>query len=876
MQSNKANAVWASQTSSQTVGVNNWTQYQLSLTGSSYKFQINSTATTSTNLQYYTNREGVNITAGDSILLSTNGTSFSSGTAGVVSFVGAGATNISSTGLNTSLTGATNATLRKGPQYLSPDGLNLYVLQNQTGDTVNYNVYQYALSTAFDITTITYTGKTSFAIVDNNAYGPGFTFKTDGTILYTCTYATGGTDTLRAYALGTAWDISTASSSPIGSVTLTRPATTGGWGTGGGFGFIAFSPDGTQFIGSAAISAYVATYGVSGRFGNFAIYTLSVPWVINTCTTTTTNWTNSQQNIYDSGTQQAIGFWFTPDGRTIVTASKTDSSSTARICAIPLSGPYTLGNGTTSLTINSQTSGFLSSVANPQLQAYFSANGTSFTINQSNTSFNTRIISTGNDLYGKYNVNISSFSLGAAPTFAYNAAPTVRVDAETTAARVNLFPYQVYQASSTTSQAVIYKPTSGYVAANDTILLNGTTSVTVTSVTEGTNLGVAAVPITTAANRNYASKVLALPYSGSNYNYNFRISRDGSTMIVGMTNGPYGTGFYQFTLATPWDINTATLANKFVACTADNNAWSTNTGTVSFDVTPDGTRLILFGGYITGSSTTNTNLVIREYTMSQAWDIGTLRPTGVTWNSNTLGSSTFSANCVRFVPNGTQLVYVWNDINNAGSTFTIAYFNLGTPYLISTAPAGQGTTWTTTGQNQGEVRSVTFTPDGLNIITQGFITTSNTLGTANNMATATQTNNPQSATTRWNWPSGTMASATLRAYGGEFSPDGTKYYVTNGDGASQSAGYQNIWQMNVMVIPQTSYTCNFATQGSAPTSVVIPDRSVAQTITTTLSGGNMTFAASAVATNARGIATKITAPGNFTTVTNATLSMWRS
>ena len=431
-------------------------------------------------------------------------------------------------------------------------------------------------------------------------------------------------------------------------------------------------------------------------------------------------------------------------------------------------------------------------------------------------------------------------------------------------------------ASSTTSQAVVYRPAAGLIATGDTLLLNGTTSVATTSVTQGTALGVAAVPITTAANRTYASKVLALPYSGSNSNYNFRISRDGGTMISGMTNGPYGTGLYQFTLATPWDINTATLANRFVACAADNNAWTGNTGTVSFDVTPDGTRLILFGGYITGSSTNNTNLVIREYTMSQAWDIGTLRPTGVTWSSNNLGSSTFSANSVRFVPNGTQLVYIWNDINNGGSTFTIAYFNLGTPYLISTAPSGQGTTWTTTGQNSGEVRSVTFTPDGLNIITQGLVTTSNTLGTANNMATATQTNNPQSAATRWNWPSGTMASATFRAYGGEFSPDGTKYYVTNADGNNQSAGYQNIWQMNVMVIPQTSYTCNFATQGSAPTSIVLPDRSVAASITTTLSGGTMTFASPAVATSARAIALKVAAPGNFTTVTNATLSMWRS
>lgn len=869
MQSNKVNAVWASQTSTQTVGVNNWTQYQLSLTGNSYRFNINSAATTSTNLQYYTNEEGVNIAAGDSILLSTNGSTFASGTAGVVSYVG-GASNILSSVI-TSGTGQSNTTMKKGPQYLSPDGRNFYILQDPTGGTVNYQIYQYALSTPFDISTLTYTGKTSFNIYDGTGLGPGFTFKTDGTILYISLFTNNPSETLTAYALGTAWDISTASSIAIGSKVLTRPQNNNStWSANTGYGFCAFSPDGTKFIGCNMISAYQTAMS-TGRIGNFAIYDLSVPWVINTCSTTTTNYTNTSQAIFETGNAQAGGFFFTPDGNKIITFAKSDVSTLCRINVIPTLGAYQLGNGTTSLTINSRTSTLFSSVSNPAIQGYFSANGSTFNVNQSNFGSSGRLISSDNDLYGKYNVNISSFSLAAAPTFAYNSAPTVYVDAETTAPRVNLFPYEVYQASSTTSQAVIYKPTSGYLQAGDTILLNGTTSVALTSVTQGANLGVAAVPITTVANRTYANKTLTLMSTGQDYN--FRISPDGGTMIAGLRYGSYGAGLYQYTLTTPFDINTATFANRFAAVTGDGITLTGSSGTVAFDVSPDGLRLITLGCFLTGSTTSAAQLTAREYLMSQPWDIGTLRPSGVTWNSNINSATPNSATCIRFVPNGSQFVWIYN--NYASSTSSYMYYvACGTAYQIGTAGGGPGILWASTSSSGGDVRSVTFTPDGLNIITNGIITTTNTLGTANNMATATLTNTPNTATTKWAWPSGTYGGGSSYAWGSHFSPDGTKFYIING--STSGAGNNNIYQMNVMVIPQTSYTCNFATQASAPTSIVIPDRSVQQTITTTLAGGNMTFAAPTVSTNARGIATKIIAPGNFTTVSNATLNMWRS
>ena len=868
MQSSQTNAVWASQTSSQTVGLNNWAQYQLSLQGSSYKFQINSAATTSTNLQYYTNREGVDIIAGDSILLSTNGSTFTSGTAGVVNFVAGAATQLSSTGFNNQLTPNLNANLTAGSPYMSPDGRNFYT-SALTNSNTRVTIYQFALSTPFDITTLTYTGKSAFVTkAATNSNPDSFTFKPDGSILYV-SLSNGATtsNTFRSYALSTAWDITTIGSSPNSQVTLTYPSTTSPWGVaagGAGYGLIQFSPDGTRLI-CCNTNSYTNSTSLGG---NLAIYNLSVPWVAGSLTLTSTNWTNSSQAFFGTSSAVPFGCWFTPDGRKIIWGA-TNASGQVFVVTLNLGAAWTLGNGLTTFAINSVSNSGMFVTTVPRVQAYFDANGTNFIVNQADGT-GARVISSGNDLYGKYNVNISGFSLGSAPTFAYNAAPTVRVDAETTAARISLFPYQTYMASSTTSQAVIYKPTSGYVIAGDTILLNGTTPVVTTSVTEGTNLGVAAVPISTAANRTYASKTFGLPTTS--FVNSIRISPDGGTLIAGLRLGTYGTGLYQYTLTTPFDINTATFQNKFALCNQDGIAW---TNGIAFDITPDGSRLILLGGYLSGQ-TSSASLIMREYTMLQNWDITTLNPTNVTWSTSLTNSSAVAATCVRFVPNGTQFVWVYNDVPNAGSTNYVYYVNLGTAYRISTASAGPGTLWASTVSTVGAVQSVTFTPDGLNIITQGLITVSNTLGTANNMATATTTNNPNSGATRWAWPAGTMGSSAVAAYGGEFSPDGTKYYVINGDGNNVPTGYNNIWQFNVMVIPQTSYTCNFATQGSAPTSIVIPDRSVAQSITTSLSGGNMVFASSAVGTNARAIATKITAPGNYTTVTNATFTLTRS
>ena len=86
--------------------------------------------------------------------------------------------------------------------YFKPDGTKVYILGN-TNDTV----FQYTLSTAWDLSTASYDNK-SFSISSQGTFPYGLAFKTDGTKMYRSDYLN---DAIYQYSLSTAWDISTAS-----------------------------------------------------------------------------------------------------------------------------------------------------------------------------------------------------------------------------------------------------------------------------------------------------------------------------------------------------------------------------------------------------------------------------------------------------------------------------------------------------------------------------------------------------------------------------------------------------------------------------------------------------------------------------------------
>ncbi len=121
--------------------------------------------------------------------------------------------------------------------YISPDGTKLFVL-SATSDTI----FSYTFGTAWDVTTLTYDSK-SFSVTTQEATPRGLAVKPDGTKFWTV----GATnDTIYEYTMSTAWDLSTAAYASVSlSVTAldTAPNSIAWNSTGTRFSFLGATND---------------------------------------------------------------------------------------------------------------------------------------------------------------------------------------------------------------------------------------------------------------------------------------------------------------------------------------------------------------------------------------------------------------------------------------------------------------------------------------------------------------------------------------------------------------------------------------------------------------------------------------------------------
>ena len=125
-----------------------------------------------------------------------------------------------------------------------PDGTKMYMVGN-----INDTIYQYSLSTAWDLSTASY-DSVSFDISSQNSNPRCIAFKPDGTKMYMVGDIN---NTIYQYSLSTAWDLSTASYDSVSFDVSSQNSNPNG---------IAFKPDGTKMYMS----------GISGR----AIYQYSL------------------------------------------------------------------------------------------------------------------------------------------------------------------------------------------------------------------------------------------------------------------------------------------------------------------------------------------------------------------------------------------------------------------------------------------------------------------------------------------------------------------------------------------------------------------------------------------------------------------------
>jgi DNA-binding beta-propeller fold protein YncE len=163
--------------------------------------------------------------------------------------------------------------------FFKPDGTKMYVV-GYTGDAV----YEYDLSTAWDISTASYSQNFSVAAQEN--VPQDVFFKPDGTKMYVIG---GSGDDVNEYDLSTAWDISTASYLQNFSVR----------NQDGTPSDLFFKPDGTKM------------YVIGSENDKVYRYTLSTAWDVSTAA-----WVTPTTEYFSVGTQEVTpqDLFFKPDG----------------------------------------------------------------------------------------------------------------------------------------------------------------------------------------------------------------------------------------------------------------------------------------------------------------------------------------------------------------------------------------------------------------------------------------------------------------------------------------------------------------------------------------------------------------------------------
>ena len=151
--------------------------------------------------------------------------------------------------------------------FFKLDGTSMYVV-----GVVSDTVYQYTLSTAWDISTASYASK-SFSVVSQDTAPAGLSFKSDGTKMYVSGSASG--NNVYQYSLSTAWDVSTASYDSVSFTAAGVSALRGVW----------FSSDGTYL------------YLVDAGTGHVFKATLGIAWDLSTASMTSETLDVSGQDL---------------------------------------------------------------------------------------------------------------------------------------------------------------------------------------------------------------------------------------------------------------------------------------------------------------------------------------------------------------------------------------------------------------------------------------------------------------------------------------------------------------------------------------------------------------------------------------------------
>jgi len=216
-------------------------------------------------------------------------------------------------------------------------------------------------------------------------------------------------------------------------------------------------------------------------------------------------------------------------------------------------------------------------------------------------------------------------------------------------------------------------------------------------------------------------------------------SSDGSKMyIVGNDNDTV----YQYTLSTPWDIDTATYATK------SKNIGSQETYPLGITFSSDGSKM-----YIVGKD----NDTVYQYTLSTPWDVSTATYAKF---KDVSSEDTYPYGVV-FNPDGSKM-YIMGYINSS-----VFQYTLSTPWDVSTADYAEKSK--NIGSQEGYPSDLAFNPDGNKMYIVGPYEDTvwqYTLSTPWDVSTAEYANKSKLVSAQDAYP-----------YDVDFNPDGTKMYI---------------------------------------------------------------------------------------------------
>jgi sugar lactone lactonase YvrE len=194
----------------------------------------------------------------------------------------------------TSSTSYSSDTQDTGPEDVafSADGTTMFVL-----GASNHVIYQYTLSTPWDVSTASYASK-SFDTGTQDISPTGIAFKPDGTIMYVCA---GAHRTVYQYSLSTAWDVSTASyaSKSLAVVGVANSPTA-----------ITLSTDG----------AHLYVVGTPSSSNNYVYqYDLATPWDLSTA-----SYASKSYHVVEDTSPGGVRF--KPDGTVMFVLGQTNDT----------------------------------------------------------------------------------------------------------------------------------------------------------------------------------------------------------------------------------------------------------------------------------------------------------------------------------------------------------------------------------------------------------------------------------------------------------------------------------------------------------------------------------------------------------------------